>query len=472
MQLTQLSTYLHATVYGQATFDRVTDRLDQAAEGVLFVCIKGNRRDTHLDATLLKQKGVAALVVERKLDVDLPQMVVEDTRGALGLIAHRLAFDPTSRLKLVGVTGTNGKTSICYILRKVFSKAGYKCCYIGTLGVVDEKGMTSDTPLTTPDPLDLVEMLSKMADRGVQYVFLEVSAHALHYRKIAGCRFAATIFTNLTQDHLDFFDNMERYAQAKRSLFCPEYTSLGIVNSDDELGRSILKERKVPLLSYGLYNPADVFAILMREDADGMDFTLNAYDMIYRIRTTLHGEWSVYNVLAVATCAGYFGIAPATVQQVLAQIEVPGRFSVRQKNGVYFVVDYAHTPDGLQKSLATCRAMTQGKVIVVFGCGGERDKDKRSKMGRIAEKGADYVIVTSDNPRGEEPLAIIRDIEAGISGDDKVEICPDRADAIRLACDMAKGGDVVLVAGKGAETYIDVAGLKIPYSDFDVIEKL
>ncbi|MBO4534624.1 MAG: UDP-N-acetylmuramoyl-L-alanyl-D-glutamate--2,6-diaminopimelate ligase, partial [Clostridia bacterium] len=325
---------------------------------------------------------------------------------------------------------------------------------------------------TTPDPLDLVALLASMRDRGVQYVFLEVSAHAAYLNKVAGCRFAAMILTNLTQYHLDFFGTMERYADAKRSLFDPSLTTLGIVNTDDELGRSILRARRVPILSYGLYNPADVFAILMREGAEGMDFTVNAYDMIYRIRTTLHGEWSVYNVLAVATAAGYFGIAPATVQQVLTDIQVPGRFSVVRKGGVYYVIDYAHTPDGLDKSLKTARAMTSGKVLAVFGCGGDRDRDKRAKMGRIASKLADYVIVTSDNPRSEEPLAIAKDIGAGLAGDERAEICLDRADAIRLAAKLAGEGDVVLIAGKGAETYMERDGERVPYSDYEVVDCL
>ena len=472
MQLTQLTFLTGGQATGEAAFDRVTDRLDEVRQGTLFVCVRGGRRDTHEDVPLILAKGASAIVCERKLDVPLPQLIVGDTRKALGQIAHALAGDPTRTLKLVGVTGTNGKTSICYILRKVFAKAGYKCCYIGTLGVVDEKGQTSETPLTTPDTLDLVDMLQGMAARGVQFVFLEVSAHAAHFKKVAGCRFAAMILTNLTQDHLDFFGNMAEYASAKRSLFDPSITTLGIVNTDDELGRNILRARPVPILSYGLYNPADVFAILMREGAEGMDFTVNAYDMIYRVKTTLHGEWSVYNVLAVATAAGYFGIAPATVQQVLTDVQVPGRFSVVQKGGVYYVIDYAHTPDGLDKSLKTARAMTSGRVFAVFGCGGERDRDKRAKMGRIAAKGADYVIVTSDNPRSEKPMDIARDIEAGMSGDERAEICLDRSDAIRLAAKLAGEGDVVLIAGKGAETYLEQDGKRIPYSDFDVVDGL
>lgn len=472
MQLTQLSLLTKGEAIGQAEFDRVTDRLDDIREGDLFVCIHGLHRDTHLDAQTIEAKGASAIVTEHRLDTSLPQLIVSDSRQALGLVAHALMADPTRSLKLVGVTGTNGKTSICYILRKVFAKAGYKCCYIGTLGVVDECGLTSDTPLTTPDTLDLTALLSDMAARGVQFVFLEVSAHAIYWQKIAGCHFAAVILTNLTQDHLDFFETMDKYAAAKQALFDPAYTALGIVNVDDELGRKILRNKKVPLLSYGLYNPADVFAILMREDPEGMDFTVNAYDMIYRVHTSLHGEWSVYNVLAVATAAGYFGIAPATVQQVLTTVSVPGRFCVVERDGIYYVVDYAHTPDGLSNSLKTARHMTKGKVLAVFGCGGERDKDKRAKMGRIACNLADYVIVTSDNPRGEDPMAIIADIEAGLSNDERVEICPDREEAIRLAATRAKAGDVVLIAGKGAEKYIELEGNKIPYSDLEVVEAL
>lgn len=470
MKLEQLQSVIGGRLTADARFDGVSQNVDDAKAGMLFVCLKGLHYDTHNDGEQLVQKGVAAIVCEHALAVNLPQLIVPDTRAVLGRIASAVYGDPSGKLRLIGVTGTNGKTSIAYALRLVFAKAGYASAYIGTLGVITP-WKQEDGELTTPDPVPLQRMLYEMVQHKIQYVFMEVSAHAAYWHKVSGCRFAAMLFSNLSQDHLDFFGDMRRYEQAKMSLFDWSYTNLGIVNADDETGRKLLASAAIPMLSYGLNNPCDVFAVSIADRPSGMRFTVNAYDVLFNVTTRLHGRFNVYNVLAMAACSGYFGIEPGVLCQVLRTLNIPGRFNVIEKNGVRLVVDYAHTPDGLQNCLQACRALTTGRLLCVFGCGGERDKDKRAKMGAVAEQWSDHAYITNDNARREDPMAIAAAITEGMSHA-AYTICLDRAAAIRAAFAAADVGDCILIAGKGAEKYMEQNGTRIAYSDYKVIEEL
>ena len=470
MKLSDLLEVVGGTLVGDAEFSSIEHDSRRVGKGCLFVCLVGEREDGHSYAEEACRLGAVALLVERKLDLPVAQLVVEDCRLALGEVAQAFYGYPGRSLTMLGVTGTNGKTSVAYLLRNVLEEAGYKAVYVGTLGVVG-CGMDRKTSLTTPDPLELAALMQEMVAVGVQYVTMELSAHAIYWKKLSGLHFKGIILTNLSQDHLDFFGDMQRYRAVKMSVFDLAHTHLGIVNSDDEMGRLLLRSAGLPLLSYGLDNPADVFAVRIRENREGVEFVLNAFDVIYRLRTPLHGNFNVYNALAVATLSGYLGIDAGAVQRAFAVARVPGRFDCIEKNGVQFVVDYAHTPDGLQKSMRACRKLG-GRLLVVFGCGGDRDRDKRAKMGRIASRLGDYVIITSDNPRSEDPLQIAKSVEAGVAYSDSHEVILDRTLAIRRAAKLAKPGDVVLVAGKGAEETVEVNGELLPYSDYAVIEEL
>lgn len=471
MYLHQLQAVTMGTLIGDVAFEGVAADLAKVKEGDLFVCIRGIHFDTHTVAHEAVAKGAVAVVCEHVLPLDAPQLVVGDTRAALSRIAAHFYRVDHGPLVLVGVTGTNGKTSTAFMLQRIFSAAGHSAAYVGTLGVVADKLLLPPT-LTTPDPLELMPLLASLTSRGVRYVFLEVSAHAAALRKVAGLHFGAMVFTNLTQDHLDYFEDMATYANAKLQLFDNAVASLGVVNADDELGRKIMAARRLPLLTYGLDNPADVFAVRVKDDREGLSFVVNAFDVLLDVATDLHGIFNVYNVLAATTVCGYYGVDLRNVRAALRHIFIPGRFNIIDVGGVRFIVDYAHTPDGLQRSLQAARTQTKGKLTVVFGCGGERDTGKRAQMGRVAGEGADYVFITNDNPRSESPMAIAQGIEAGVGAFDNYSVVLDRAEAIREAYRTSREGDVVLIAGKGAETSMEIGGERKPYSDYDVIEGL
>ena len=467
--------YLHEKIGGvlqnDAEFGAITADSRMVKAGALFVCLVGNNVDAHTLAAQAVADGAVALIVQRYLPLDVPQLLVADTRKALSQAAAVFWGFPKKDMQMVGVTGTNGKTTTAYLLQRAFAAAGRNAAYIGTLGIVSKEYLAPPT-LTTPDPIQLFETLADLYARGVRYVFVEVSAHAIYWRKIDGVRFNAMVFTNLSQDHLDFFGTMKQYAQTKLSVFSYAHTALGVVNVDDKWGRKLLQEYQIPMVTYGLHNPCDVFAVHIRDAYDGLNFVVNAYDMVYAIQTNLHGEFNVYNILAVATVCGYYGIEPRDLQSALYNVTVPGRFNVVERRGVRYVIDYAHTPDGLENALRACRKLTDGKLMVVFGCGGDRDRDKRAQMGTIATHLADYVIVTTDNPRSEQPAAIAHNIEAGMANDSNYEIVLDRTQAIQRAHALCASGDCVLIAGKGNEPYIETADGRVPYSDLAVVEKL
>ena len=471
MKLSYLHDKIGGVLQNDAEFVSVTADSNDVTKECLFVCLVGNHVDTHALAAQVVAQGAVALVVQRYLPLDVAQLLVSDTRKALSQAAALLYGFPKKDMQLVGVTGTNGKTTTAYLLQRAFAASGREAAYIGTLGIVCKEYLAPPT-LTTPDPVRLFSTLADLYARGVRYVFVEVSAHAIYWHKIDGVRFNAVVFTNISQDHLDFFGTMQSYAQTKLSMFTYAHTALGVVNVDDKYGRKILQDYQIPLVTYGLHNPCDVFAVHIRDAYDGLNFVVNAYDMVYAVQTNLHGEFNVYNILAVATVCGYYGVEPRDLQSALYNVTVPGRFNVVERRGVRYVIDYAHTPDGLQKALQACRKLTAGKLMVVFGCGGDRDKDKRAQMGAIATRLADYVIVTTDNPRTEEPMAIAQNIEAGMVADGKYEIVLDRAQAIQRAHTLCVDGDCVLIAGKGNEPYIETASGRVPYSDLAVVEKL
>lgn len=442
-------------------------------KGDLFFCYKGEKFDSHSCAAQVAAAGAAALVCEKKLGCPLPQIIVPDGRAAVAKAARAFYGEADKKLKLVAVTGTNGKTTTTYMLDSIFRAAGKKCAIIGTLGI-SYAGRFIAPELTTPDPVYLHSVFRDMADCGVEYVFMEVSAHALYFDKIAGLKFEAGIFTNCTQDHLDFFADMKEYAAAKKKLFEGGRCRFSVLNSDDAAGREIARFAPSPV-TYGLKNPADVFAVDVEERITGVSFVLNLFDELYEIRLKMPAVHNVYNAMAAATCAKLLGINIGTIAGGLSSLKsVPGRLECAGSfNGAHIFVDFAHTPDGLEKSLQSLKKLCKGRLYCLFGCGGNRDRSKRPLMGAIAAKYADFLIITSDNPRYEDPFDIIREIEEGVKPSGKAYITvTDRETATEYAVHLLKEGDVLLVAGKGGETYQEVMGIKHSYNDNTVIKNI
>ena len=444
----------------------------KSVDGKLFFCLKGSAFDGTVFAAEAEGNGAAAIVSEREVSVSIPLFLVKNARKAFAIACGNLYDNPAGKMNVVTVVGTNGKTSTTEILSSIFSYAGFKTATVGTLGYKID-GERKEGVLTTPDPIDLHYNLSRMFKQGVEYVFMEASAHAIHYDKLAGIRAKAGILTNITQDHLDFFGNMKRYADVKLSYFCHPNTALAVVNSDDPYAVRLLEDPKVPTISYGIDNPADVFAIDVEDGEKGLSFTINAFDCIFDIVCPLCGIFNVYNIMAATATAMYMGIGAETIKKALANMEkIPGRYDVRYLRERRVVIDYAHTPDGLSNLLRAVRSRADGSVFTVFGCGGNRDKTKRPLMGKIASEYSDFTIVTNDNPRFEKEETIASEIASGIPSGSKFEIVLDRAAAIHRAFELSKSGDVIVIAGKGHETYMDIQGEKIPYSDEEILREL
>jgi UDP-N-acetylmuramoyl-L-alanyl-D-glutamate--2,6-diaminopimelate ligase len=442
-------------------------------EGNLFVCFAGGKHDSHEYIAEAINNGAAAVVCERQIDIAKPYVIVPDGRKAQAQLARAFYGYADKKLKIVAVTGTNGKTTTTYMLKSIFDNNSQKSGVIGTLGIsYCDKFISPE--LTTPDPIFLHGILSDMLESGVEYVFMEVSAHAIYYDKINGINFAAGIFTNCTHDHLDFFGSMEEYARVKKSLFEGDRCKLKIINSDDALGAEMINTLG-KTYSYGLYNPADTFAVDLDERIDGTSFVINLFDELYDINLKMPAMHNVYNALAAATCARLLGVDISAIASGLNRLNgVKGRLErVATFNGGQIFVDFAHTPDGLEKSLSSLKKLTKGKLYCLFGCGGNRDSAKRPKMGEVAAKYADFIILTSDNPRYEDPYDIISQIEVGVRGKgiDYITVT-DREVATEYAVNLLNEGDILLVAGKGGENYQEVMGIKHSYDDSVVIKKL
>lgn len=449
----------------------------KVSEKSLFFCLTGGNTDGHTFAEEAVKKGAVALVVEKPLalkDSKTLQIVVENSRSALSQIASAFYDHPSRDMKIIGITGTNGKTTTSYMLASVLEASGKKVGVIGTLGVRFD-GEFEQSDLTTPDPIELHKSLAKMKENKIEYVVMEVSAHALHYHKICGIDFTACIFTNLTQDHLDFFPSMRAYKTAKSTLFLDDICPIAIINGDDEAGRKFGEQRTKKTVYYGLNTPVDAFAIVTHETLKKSECMLNINDKLCRISLAFVGRHNIYNALASATCAVELGIPLTAVAEGLRKLNgVRGRLErIADFNGGEIFVDFAHTPDGLEKSLVALKPHCKGKLICLFGCGGNRDKSKRPIMGETVAKRADFTILTSDNPRYEDPLDIIADIEKGYRRFSvKYVVVQRREKAIEYALGVLKKGDILLVAGKGGEDYQEIMGIKYPFNDNDIIEKI
>jgi UDP-N-acetylmuramoyl-L-alanyl-D-glutamate--2,6-diaminopimelate ligase len=415
--------------------------------------------------------GAAALCVERPLDLDAPQLQVGSVRAALAPLADAFFGSPSTRMDLVGVTGTNGKTTSAFMLEAIFRAAGL---VPGLMGTVEVRIGEARLPVlhTTPEAPDLQRLLAEMADSGVQAAAMEVSSHGLALGRVDGTRFRAAIFTNLTQDHLDFHRDLEDYFQAKRRLLTSTFTTIGVVNVDDPYGRRLAREAEgIKVVTTGTVAEADWRARRVSGDLDGTSFLLEGPAGSRPVRLRLAGHFNVANALGTLAAAAAIGIdLDAAVAGVESLTGVPGRFERVDAGQAFTVlVDYAHTPDSLENVLRAARAVTGGRVLAVFGCGGDRDRAKRPLMGEIAAKLADFTVVTSDNPRSEPPESIVAQVLDGVrrsAEPERYRSEVDRRAAIRLALELARPGDAVIIAGKGHEQGQEFAGgRKIPFDD-------
>lgn len=448
--------------------------------GFVFFAVKGFQDDGHLYVQDAVQRGAVGVVVERPVPVPPPVGVVQvsNVRRALALAAARFYGHPAEHLRMVGVTGTNGKTTTTHLIRAVFQTQGKKAGLIGTLyNKIGDKIVPGER--TTPESLDLQALLRRMVDEGVEAVAMEVSSHALALERVTGIEFDVAVFTNLTQDHLDFHQDLEDYFAAKARLFAAleepgtkSRPKAAVLNTDDPYGKRLVSLSGVETVTYGIENPADVRARDVVFTAGGTSFEADTPWGRASVNLKLAGRFNVYNALAAFAVGGLEGLPPSEVARALEDVTVvPGRFE-RIEAGQDFtvVVDYAHTPDGLASVLQTARALSRGRLIVVFGCGGDRDPTKRPVMGEIAGRLADFTVITSDNPRREDPLAIIAAIEAGVrsAGGNRYVVEPDRREAIRIALRYAQPGDLVVLAGKGHEDYQIIGDRKLPFDDREV----
>jgi len=444
----------------------------EVGEGDLFCCMEGVRDDGNKYLSDITAHFVA-LTEKRPEDERVEYVLTDDVRRAYAVVCDNYFLHPSLGMKFVSIVGTNGKTSTAHYIDSILTFAGMKTGVIGTEGhyILGEKVGES---LTTPDPYELSELLFKMRAKGVEVVICEVSAHAIYLEKLSCITADVAVLTNVTQDHLDYFKDFDNYCGVKMSYFAKENIRRAVLNVDDKIGRILLaraEESGLPVTTYGLYNPADCFAINVREDIDGVSFVGNFEDDIIEAKSSLFGEFNVYNLLAAMTVAHLFEVDGETIMHAVRKIKtVKGRFSILKNDKGTIIIDFAHTPDGLKNLLSTARTLTKSRLITLFGCGGDRDKAKRKLMGQIASKYSDYIVITSDNPRSENPLDIIGDIEPSVSIKDKKCIV-DRIEAIRFALGEMEEGDTLVIAGKGNENFFEIKGRKIPYSDFDAVAR-
>lgn len=442
--------------------------------GGLFVAISGFQTDGHKFIPMAVEKGAAAILAERAVEgvpENIPVLVTENNRVALAAAAAKYYGDPTASMRVMGVTGTNGKTTTTYLVRSVLERMGRK---VGLIGTIENRigDTVIPTERTTPESLELQALFRRMAEEQVENVVMEVSSHSLDLHRVDGIHFDVAVFTNLTQDHLDYHKTMENYKKAKSLLFARAAKS--VINLDDEVGAYMADCAKGSVMTYAIDHSADLRAENISITAEGTAFTLVYEGSRYEVRLHTPGRFSVYNALGAIGACLYLG---APMEEILAGLAenpgVSGRFqTVRSKKGIQAIVDYAHTPDGLENVLNTAAEFVKGRIITVFGCGGDRDKTKRPIMGRIAGERSGYCIITSDNPRTEDPEQILRDVEAGTRETD----CPyekqvDRRAAICRAVALAEPGDVIVIAGKGHETYQIFPDRTIHFDDTEEVRK-
>lgn len=443
-------------------------------ENSLFFCIEGVRTDGHLFANKAIDGGATALVISKDVNVtgDVTLIKVPDTRVAMAQISSNFYGNPAACMNITGITGTNGKTTSTFMLREILRGFGKKTGLMGTIYNIFDNEI-EEAVRTTPESMDFQKMLLKMKDKGVSECVMEVSSHSLELNRVYGIKFKTAIFTNLTQDHLDFHINMESYFKAKKKLF--ENCENAVINIDDEYGRRLCEEVKCKIITYGIERKGDINAEDIIITGEGTSFKLCYKNETYPVKLHLPGKFNVYNALGCAAAAISLGVPLREITRGLEGLEkVPGRSEkINSKKGFTVVIDYAHSPDGIVNILKTAREYADNRLITIFGCGGDRDRGKRPLMGEAAGSLSDFCIVTSDNPRTEEPMAIINDILPGINGTQcSFVIIEDRKKAIEHALKIGQKGDVIVIAGKGHETYQVLKNETIHFDEREIVHEL
>ncbi len=456
---------------GETDVDTLSQNTKKISGRTLFFCYKGVNFDGYDYIEEIEKQGAVALVVDRKIDTNLPYILVNDTRKIMPKICNRFFKNILKKVKLVGVTGTNGKTTTANLVYQILNNSGNKAGFIGT-GKIEYDGKIFEQNLTTPDTVNFFYLVNEMIKTGVKYIVMEVTAHALDLNKLYGLKFEVGIFSNLSQDHLDYFNTMGKYAMCKLKFLKKRYSKHCVINTDDKYGEMFAKISDSIVHTYGISRPAQNFAMDLNLSLTSSSFIANVFDHVFDIKSNLLCKFNVYNELSAMVTAKILGVDDDFIVKTLENVKkIEGRMNFyKLKNGAVAIIDFAHTPEALESVLVSLKNLCQKRIICVFGCGGDRDKLKRSKMGRLACAYADYVFVTSDNPRSEDPLKIIADITDGIFIQN-YEIDENRTRAIEKAVQMSNSGDVILIAGKGAEPYQEIAGMKYPYSDEKVIRK-
>lgn len=437
--------------------------------GSLFVCIEGYKTDGHNFICDAAARGAVAVAVNKDVEVEGNVIKIKhpNTRKLLAEISSKFYMEPTKKLNLIGVTGTKGKTTTTFMIRSILQEAGHKVGLIGTIAnYIGDRVIPADR--TTPESLELQQMFSDMLEQGVDTVVMEVSSHSLDLYRVHACDFDIGVFTNLSQDHLDFHQNFENYFRAKAKLF--DMCKVGITNADDQYGRRLTNRDTCIFKTFGIESQADLRAHDILICPQGTYFKISVDKNLLSVGVPIPGKFSVYNALAAISVCLEYGARPECIIKELGELKVPGRAEIVETDGHYTImVDYAHSPGSLENILQAVRTYARGRVVVIFGCGGDRDRTKRPIMGEIAGKLADFTIITSDNPRSEDPEAIVREIEEGIKRTrGEYIIISDRRSAIEYAVNNARDMDIILIAGKGHETYQIFGDKTIHFDDREV----
>ena len=449
----------------------------RVGDNSLFIAQKGLISDGHKFIDMAISKGSVAIICEempKNMLADVTYIKVDDSNKSLAILAANFYDNPSEKLKLIGITGTNGKTTVATLLYRLFKKAGHKAGLLSTINILVNNNQKS-TSHTTPDSLTINRVLSEMVNEGVEFCFMEVSSHGIHQKRTTGLFFEGGIFTNLTHDHLDYHRSFAEYRDVKKSFFDKmSKSSFALINIDDKNGEVMLQNCSAKKYSYAIKTVADYTLRIIENQFNGLLLNIDNQE----VWTKLIGSFNAYNLLAIYACADILGMDKIESLRLISELEnVDGRFQhAISKKGINSIVDYAHTPDALKNVLETINAIRthNEQVITVVGCGGDRDKEKRPKMGHIASVLSNQVVFTSDNPRSEDPEEIIKDVQAGVKPENykKTISITDRGQAIKTACKLANQGDIILIAGKGHETYQIVGNKRLDFDDFKIVNEL
>lgn len=456
-----------------AEIKNLTHKADEITAGDGYICLHTDEKGMQ-NIALATSRGASLIVVDKyvKVPVGVAAIKVKNIRESYAALAKNFYSKCSDKMKMIGVVGTNGKSTTAYLIYNLLTKNNVMCGLIGTgYYMIGKKRFEMD--MTTPDPMDLHFILSIMSNCGVTTVVMEVSSHAIYLKKVYGIKYNIGIFTNLSQDHLDFFGDMQTLESVKHSFFLDGFAQISIINVDDKSGKRLADKLSLPNITYAVDNKADISVNTYELSSEGSRFNVNLFRETTIFESELVGKYNIYNILSAIVACKLVGIR---INYLLTSLkEIPpllGRANLFKHKNVNYVIDYAHTPDGLQNILVEFKKLTYGKMIIVFGAGGDRDKDKRPKMGAVASKLADIVIITSDNPRSENPDAIMQDIALGVENKQKLFLIEDRREAIKKAIELSDEFDTIIIAGKGCEEYFEKNGKKYPYNDKKTLEEL